>query len=57
MKCILKDKNGVVRNIFDLKDSDKAFVKNHKLWVGCIAFPVDFDVDFVNGDYVVTGVN
>lgn len=55
MKLILKDKQGNIKMEEDLKDNVTSNVKHNKIWVGFYAFPIDFDIDFINGDYVVTG--
>lgn len=55
MKIIVKDKKGNVRMSEKLNDSDFAYDKNGKKWVGNFAFPIEWDIDFIDGNYVVTG--
>lgn len=51
MKLIIKDIKGIVRAEYDLNDNDYAYDKGGKSWVGY------WDIDFIDGNYVVTGTN
>lgn len=55
MKIIIKDKKGNIKLEEKLNDNDLAYNKNGKGWVGNYAFPIDWDVDYINGNFVVTG--